>query len=710
MRSVPASSMKKGLASTGCWRACVLSVSLSCTLLCATALAQQTAPTAPSSPVSTPAATPSPEQKIRTTQPVTVSPPETPPASPTTPARRSPETAPQPTAPTPRVAPVARTPRAPAAAPVAPRPPAPPRQVITVVHRLSGWKLLTMLTFSRAPRVVEFDELPRATDVHTNIVAGFVSEDGRTVVACLPQAEAEAEAAFQMPDAFHDKEPASGKALEFAAGNSEIIVVRYDGAEFKARFVGLDGSTGLSFLEVAEPLLPPAPPIPHAPVLSEGQRIRLFAPEPLPPLNPDGPFGDAGSTDEVVYAQMGVVEARLTDILRAPSGKVVQAGVRAPGLSPAWAGSIAINIAGNLIGILSQNGAGGETRLIPAEVVQRAASRVLARRASVPKPWLGVRGDAVALTPLTSLLSKGWTEERAHSLLDNRRGVVLTSVAPGTPAALAGLRPGDVIARVSEREVKSVEDFSLLLKEAGGGTTLNFTVLRAEELSPLNLSVTLSGAQNPVNATKEAELRAAATRARMTLDHERMLEARARVAVAGAKGALEMARMAEAEARRSNDAGRLAEAHRAVVDAVKEWDAAEKFAGEASKRVEQASKAAAQAQAQMGEALKARGTYAKWRLIDGMDAVGMTSRLASRFRAEGGMLVVSVLPGSDAEAIGLKAGDVIETLDGQPLPWRDKAFDFKFDFTNNYNLNLGIVRAGQKITLTRPPAADAKEN
>lgn len=689
------------------WRESMLSLSLSCIVLCATALAQETAPTAPPSPETPPAAAPSPEQKIRNTQPVTISPPETPAAPPTTPARRLPT---QPTAPTPRVAPVARTPRTSAVAPVAPSPVVPPRQVITVVHRLSGWKLLTMLTFSRAPRVVEVDELPRATDVHTNIVAGFVSEDGRTVVACLPQAEAEAEAAFQMPNFFNDKESPADESLKFASGNSEIVVVRQDGVEFKARFVGLDGSTGLSFLEVAEPLLPPASPNAHAPVLSEGQRIRLFAPEPLLASKPEGPFGDAGSTDEIVYARMGAVEARLTDIMRAPSGKVVQAGVRAPGLSPAWAGSIAINGAGNLIGILAQNGAGGETRLIPAEVVQRAASRVLARRASVPKPWLGVRGDAVALTPLTSLLSKGWTEERAHSLLNKRRGVVLTSVAPGTPAALAGLRPGDVIARVSEREVKSVEDFSLLLKEAGGGTTLNFTVLRAEELSPLNLSVTLSGAQNPVNATKEAELRAAATRARLTLNHERMLEARARSAVVGSRAALERARLVEAEARRSNDVKRLAEAHRVVVNAVREWDAAEKFAGDAVKRVEQASKAVAEAQVRMGEALKARGTYAQWRLIDGMDAVGISSKLASRFRADGGMLVVSVLPGSDAETIGLKAGDVIETLDGQPLLTRDKAFDFKFEFSNNYNLRLGVVRAGQKITLTRASADGLKEN
>src|SRR5215207_6413849 len=91
----------------------------------------------------------------------------------------------------------AASPRAPlpALAPVAQRAaqaPPPPRQVVTVVHRLSGWKLLTWLAVS-GPPALEIDKLPSASDVHTNIVAGFVSNDGRSVMARLPQAEAELE-------------------------------------------------------------------------------------------------------------------------------------------------------------------------------------------------------------------------------------------------------------------------------------------------------------------------------------------------------------------------------------------------------------------------------------------------------------------------------------------------------------------------------------
>src|SRR5688500_15087393 len=108
------------------------------------------------------------------------------PASPQTPAAQAPATMP-----TPRPA-QATTPR-PATAPI------PPREVVTVVHRLSGWKLLAWLAAS-GPPALELDELPSMKDSHTNIVAGYIYDDGRTVVARLSQDEVDLES-FAMPPA-----------------------------------------------------------------------------------------------------------------------------------------------------------------------------------------------------------------------------------------------------------------------------------------------------------------------------------------------------------------------------------------------------------------------------------------------------------------------------------------------------------------------------
>ena len=56
------------------------------------------------------------------------------------------------------------------------------------------------------------------------------------------------------------------------------------------------------------------------------------------------------------------------------------------------------------------------------------------------------------------------------------RGLLVVEVSPGTPAALAGLRPGDVVTRLDQVGVRTVEDFRFGVSQAGD--TLPVTVVR----------------------------------------------------------------------------------------------------------------------------------------------------------------------------------------------------------------------------------------
>ena len=58
------------------------------------------------------------------------------------------------------------------------------------------------------------------------------------------------------------------------------------------------------------------------------------------------------------------------------------------------------------------------------------------------------------------------------SLLDVDGGVLVTEVLTGTPAALAGIKPGDVIVRVDQIAVRSIEGLQLALSRAGSGIPL----------------------------------------------------------------------------------------------------------------------------------------------------------------------------------------------------------------------------------------------
>jgi S1-C subfamily serine protease len=256
-------------------------------------------------------------------------------------------------------------------------------------------------------------------------------------------------------------------------------------------------------------------------------------------------------------------------------------------------------------------------------------------------------------------------------LIRSRQGVLLTSVAPGTPAASAGLRPGDVISRINGREVRGVGDLSPLLREAGVGQTADFTVWRAFEKSPVELPVMLSGTRSPAMATAEAELKAA----RVSL-YTLELELRAAGLATRNEQAATDARAKELEARLR--AARL------------QAETAEARVAEARRYANEPARPAL---------FEPKGANVLRPLRSlGLEVVGLTPRSAAGLRAKGGVLVVSVAPESPASAGGLRSGDVIETLNGQSftrLEIRKLLAD-----AGSAPLPVGVVREGHRLSLT----------
>ncbi|HZT57121.1 MAG TPA: PDZ domain-containing protein, partial [Pyrinomonadaceae bacterium] len=320
--------------------------------------------------------------------------------------------------------------------------------------------------------------------------------------------------------------------------------------------------------------------------------------------------------------------------------------------------------------------------IVPVETIRGARERVLKLRASAPQPWLGARGDAAFRAPLGTWVGLGWKPELALPHIQNGQGVFLTSVAPGTPAALAGLRPGDLIAQVGARDVRGVEDLSFSLKEAGVGSLVDFTVWRAFEQKPLNLSVQLKGAQNPALATAEAEERAA------------------RESLAALSGEVESIQLEEQRAANMAALAQLAQRlqeTRQRLDKVRE-------------QIEEAEARAASARFYVaGDPVIARaGTPASTPLqAFGLSAVGLNARGASRFGASQGLLVVAVRPDSPCAASGLLAGDLIETLNGTPATPSDFG-RLVSAYEATTPIALGVVRQGRHLTINVSPAGESR--
>lgn len=361
-------------------------------------------------------------------------------------------------------------------------------QVVTIVHRLNGLKMFRMLLRSQqeVQAVTRLESGFNLTDdVHTNVIAGLAMDDGQTIAAWLPEADLE----FAPPGFVQSFEESKFPDFKFRlAEPPDVSVIGPDGKTLAAKYVGFDATTGLSILRLDQKNSLPPVTARDEPV-SVGENVVLFGPEPVPNTQ-------SSSMDNNVYVQIGSIPGRVQNILPAPTGEVARLRVSAPRLSQANIGGVALNQAGDTVGIVDGL-LGNEATVLPAASIRRAAQRVLQRRSSVPRPWLGVRGEAVSALQLHQFLTHGWPADRAAALAGDHRGILLTSIVPGSPAANAALRAGDVILKVDDKEIQNADDFTWWLDQAGPATSVRFTVARPDRLAEEALNVKLSGILDP---------------------------------------------------------------------------------------------------------------------------------------------------------------------------------------------------------------------
>jgi S1-C subfamily serine protease len=368
-------------------------------------------------------------------------------------------------------------------------------QIVTIIHRLNGLTLLrNELRKTGEPGTVATINPDVTKDVHASIIAGLALEDGRTILARLPQVSAEMEvyrATVIVPKADKpDDNSATASAHRSAPAPAprmpriqpDLTVMTQDGKTFRARYVGVDGQTGLSVLQVTQALTDITDTTPRK--VSDGENVRVFAPEQV-----------SSETPYQILVRIGRTDAKITKLAKAKmeADRVMLRGAK---LSPMVLGGVACNQAGQTVGIVDEI-EGANAKLVTADAVRAAARRVLDRQSSVPRPLLGIRGEEIDSANKTSLVSFGWNEKQLEELYQKQIGIVLTYVMPGTPAAFANLHPGDIIVRVGDKDVKGADELSQLLRQAGPGEEVQFTVERPNMKTPMTFEVKLGGAFQP---------------------------------------------------------------------------------------------------------------------------------------------------------------------------------------------------------------------
>ena len=241
-------------------------------------------------------------------------------------------------------------------------------------------------------------------------------------------------------------------------GAREIAVSLSDGRRFGARALGRDPDTDLAVLrgETGETL--PTARLANSKSVRQGQ-IAIAIGNPL-------------GFQSTVTA--GIVSA-VGRSLRAQNGRLIGDVIQTDAaLNPGNSGGPLVNSAGQIIGINTAviMGAQGICFSVASNTALHALTQILAH-GRVRRARIGIVAEQVPLPPRLAYKAG----------LSQTSAVRVREVQEGSPAALAGLRVGDLVVRLDAEIVTGVDDLFRMLDERRIDKEVAITVVRSSGLS-----------------------------------------------------------------------------------------------------------------------------------------------------------------------------------------------------------------------------------
>jgi putative serine protease PepD len=225
-------------------------------------------------------------------------------------------------------------------------------------------------------------------------------------------------------------------------GADKVTVVFQDGTEVPARVVGTDPSTDVAVLELEEEHDSAPLPLGSTSSLQLGDTVIAIG----------SPLGLQGTVTAGIVSGLG------RDI-QAPNQFTIDGAVQTDAaLNHGNSGGPLLDGSGRVVGMNAQiaSDTGANTGIgyaIPVETVKRIADQLIAT-GKVEHPYLGVRIE------------------------DADDGARLVEIVPGSPAAQAGLRQGDVVTKIAGAGIDSADELREAVESRKPGDSLELTVTR----------------------------------------------------------------------------------------------------------------------------------------------------------------------------------------------------------------------------------------
>jgi Do/DeqQ family serine protease len=248
-------------------------------------------------------------------------------------------------------------------------------------------------------------------------------------------------------------------------GASEVKVALADKREFEAEIVLKDSRTDLAILRIKDSRE-------RFPAIELGNSDELLVGDVV--LAIGNPFAVGQTVTHGIVSAVARTQVGITDYQF-----FIQTDAA---INPGNSGGALVDMSGRLVGINTaifsrSGGSQGIGFAIPVNMVRVVVASAKGGGASVKRPWLGAKLQAV-------------TSEIAESLsLKRPAGALVASVAPNSAAARAGLKAGDVITDIDGQPVDDPNafDYRFATKSLGGQALLNVT--RAGKESKLTVAL-----------------------------------------------------------------------------------------------------------------------------------------------------------------------------------------------------------------------------
>jgi S1-C subfamily serine protease len=247
----------------------------------------------------------------------------------------------------------------------------------------------------------------------------------------------------------------------------EIEIRLADGQRLGARLVAADAQIDLAILKIQTERELPVLSLDDSDAIRVGDLALVFG----------YPFGRESSMN------LGIVSRAGRSYPDSASFEFIQTDA---GGYPGGSGGPLLNSKGNVIGMITMASERGNMGFAtPINVIKRIAPR-LANGEKFAWGWLGVQMSDISV------------EQASNLGIFPAKGVVVSSVLPGQPAARVGVQKQDIILSVNDIQVDSPRDVTRMIGGLEAGKVVHLTILRKGKT--VQLSVALGAKPESIKA------------------------------------------------------------------------------------------------------------------------------------------------------------------------------------------------------------------